>query len=58
MVKIDAVDKFLINQPNLKVIIPADYQFYFIDDTENEVPYSEKNNKICNQKIYKRSFNF
>ncbi len=56
--KFDAVNKFLIDQSKLKVIIPADYQFYFKESEGKFKAYEEEINKVMNKNVYSNKLNF
>ena len=56
--KFITVDKFLKDNPKLKVIIPADYQFYFEEKKGEFTAFKEEINKIMNKYIYSNKLKF
>ena len=56
--KFITVDKFLTDNPKLKVIIPADYQFYFEEKKGEFTAYEEEENKKMNKNIYSNKLKF
>ena len=56
--KFDAVEDFLRDQSKLKVIIPADYQFYFKESEGKFTAYEEEINKVLNKNVYSNKLNF